>query len=128
MKRIIKSLALVLVPAIILAGGAYAYLALTAHVDVETKEALTWVSEHEFNLSMYPGESETLNLVINNASSSNLDVALKSKVTPKLKGLTVVAPDSIVAVSGADTAFDVVVEASPSVEIGNVAIDIEFDR
>lgn len=117
-----------LVVMVMAAGATWAYLALTATVEVEVPEALSWDGEHEFHVTLYPGESQTFKLLVANASSANLTVTLKVTVEPKLKGLTVTVPDSLVAIGGATTRVDAILDVAPDAEPGVCAVTIDFDR
>lgn len=128
MKRIWRILIAVLLPVLIIGGAAAAYLALTAQIDVTTKEALSWVSENTFTFELYPGESATAELIVHNSSSADLEVALKTTITPKIKNLTVNVPDAITATALSDTTAIVEVIAEPDVELGTTVITVNFDR
>lgn len=128
MKKIWRILLITIIPILLVGGGAAAYLALTADIDVTTKEALSWVSGNEFQLSLMPGETAEIVLEIHNASTASLPVTLTKTVSPPLAGLTVVCPDSFTAPANDNIKFNIVIIALPNVEVGTTTILIEFDR
>lgn len=129
MKKIfLKVFLAVILPILLIGGSVAAYLALTATVDVSVDESLSWVTPNTYSVNLFPGESQTLNLIIHNESSADLTVTLKDKVTPKIKGLEITLPDTLNALAVANTAFDVVIVATAGVEPGTTQLTIDFER
>lgn len=127
-RRFIKIALAILIPVLLIGGGVSAYLALTADIQVTTQEALTWVSAHEFEVKLMPGETTEVVMEIHNASTAALPVQLTKSINPFISGLTIVCPDSFTAPANDNIRFNVVITALPSVEVGSTRILIEFDR
>ena len=113
---------------IMVGGGVWAYKALTAEVETTVDECLSFVGENFFEVSLYPGESDTVEITIANASSVSIDVSLISTITPTGKGFSVSIPNKITAPALGQVSFDVGVSASKSVEPGIYYLTIDFDR
>ena len=80
-------------------GAVWAYTALTSTGEITVEECLSFVGPSTFSVSLYPQESETVQLTVANASSQAIGVDLLSTVTPDpgAKGLTVGIPNKITA-------------------------------
>lgn len=114
----------------LITGGVYAYLALTATGEVTVEECLSFVGPNTFTVSLYPQESETVEITVANASSLDIDVDLISKVSPKgdKKGLTVAIPDVITVPATGQKVVFIDIEASKSAEPIIYEISIQFER
>lgn len=115
---------------ILAAGGVYAYKALTAEVTLTVEECLSFVGDSTFTVSLYPLESETVEITVANASSFDLDVDLLSTIIPDpgAKGLTVTIPKTITVPATGQEVVSVVIEAGKSAEPIAYAITIDFER
>jgi len=110
--------------------GIYAYKALTAEVEVTVSECLSFVGPDWFEVALYPGENDTAEITVANASSVSIEVELVSTVTPDPgpKGLTVSIPNKITAPAQGQITFNIGVSANNSVEPGVYRIMIDFER
>jgi len=128
--KIIKALLSVLLVTALLCGVVYAYRALTSIGQVEVQEALSFVGESTFDVSLFPQESQSAQLTIANASSVAMDVDLLSEVIPDpgAKGLTVDIPAKITVPATGQIVVDIVITAGKSAEPQVYSVSIFFDR
>lgn len=128
--KIIKALLSVLLVTALLCGVVYAYRALTSIGQVEVQEALSFVGESTFDVSLFPQESQSAQLTIANASSVAMDVDLLSEVIPDpgAKGLTVDIPAKITVPATGQIVVDIVITAGKSAEPQLYSVSIFFDR
>lgn len=115
---------------VLTAGGAYAYVALTATGEVTVEECLSFVGPNTFSVSLYPQESITAQVTIANASQGAIDIDLASTVVPDpgTKGLTIDIPAKITVPAIGQVAVSIIVTAGKSAEPGVYNISILFDR
>ena len=110
------------------AGSVLAYKALTAEIEVTVEECLDFVGPSSFQVLLYPGETETVQITISNISSVSLEVDLISTVTGGAGGLTVDIPKKITIVGKDETTVSINMLAHESVAPGNYLITIDFER
>ena len=110
------------------AGSVYAYKALTAKESVTVLENLSWVGSNEYEVSLYPLESDTHIFTIANAGSVNMDVAITSKVSPTAQDITVVIPTSVIVPAKAEASFSSVVTVGKSAPPKTYTITIDIER
>ena len=115
---------------LIVGGGVWAYVALTATGEITIEECLSFVGDSTFTISLYPQGSDVGQVTLANASPDAIEVDLLSEVTPDPgpKGLTVDIPAKITVPASGQIAVDITVTASKSVEPGIYTVSIEFDR
>lgn len=133
MKRLWKALpiwALVILIILVIGGGVYAYVALTATGEITVEECLSFVGPSTFSVTLYPGEGDTVQLTVANASSVAIDVDLVSTITPDPgpKGLTVDIPKKITAPASGQVTLDIDITAGKSAEPDTYSVSIEFAR
>lgn len=114
----------------IVAGGVYAYIALTGQGQITVKEPLSFVGSNTFAVDLFPLETKTAQLTIANASSSNLSVDLDYTISPDPtgKGLTVSIPNKITAPATGQVIVNIQISASKSAVPGTYTVTITFDR
>lgn len=110
--------------------GVSAYVALTATGEVTVEECLSFVGDSTFSVSLYPQESETVQLTIANASSLDMDVDLLSTVTPDpgAKGMTINVPNKVTVPATGQVTVDIVITAGKSAEPTTYTVSIEISR
>jgi len=108
------------------AGSVLAYKALTADNDVTIPECLDFVGANSFEVVLYPGETETVQVTISNQSSVALEVDLVSTVTGV--GLTVNIPKKITVAGKDETTVNINILAGKSAIPGTCLITIDFER
>ena len=115
---------------ILVGGSVAAYVALTATGDITVEECLSFVGPSTFSVTLYPGESETVQLTVANASSADMSLDLLSTITPDpgLKGLTVNIPNKITVPAIGQVTLDIDIIAGKSAVPGTYNVTIEFDR
>ena len=130
MKGFKKAVISVLIVTLVLFGAVQAYIALTTTGEVVVKEALSFVGESTFSVSLYPQESTTATVTVANASSLPMEVNLLSSVNPDPggKGLTVSIPNKITIPAVGQVGIVITVAASKSVTPGTYLVTIEIDR
>ena len=109
------------------AGSVLAYRALTAEVEVAIEECLDFVGASTFNILLYPGETDTVQITVSNLSSVDIEVDL----TPTIEGasgLTVDIPRKIIVPAIGEIIIDIDMVASKSAEPGAYFITIDFER
>jgi len=109
------------------AGSILAYKALTAEIEVTIPECLDFVGPSSFQVVLYPGETETIQITISNISSVSLDVDLVSTVIGGT-GLTVNIPKKITVAGKDETTVSINMLASKSAAPGTYLITIDFER
>lgn len=128
--RVIRWFLVTLLIMVILGGGVYAYVALTATGEVTVQECLSLVGPNTFSVSLYPLESKTVSLTVANASSQAIDVDLLSTVIPDpgTKGLTIDIPSKLVAPAGGQVTITVIITAGKSAVPQVYSLTIEIVR
>jgi len=127
---IIRWLLVTMLLLIIVGGAAYAYKALTATVEVTVEECLSFIGPSDFQVSLYPGEIITVQVIIDNASSVDIEVDLVAFTDPDpgTKGLSINYPGKItVPALGLET-VNIGISASKSAVPGTYTVSIDFDR
>ena len=109
-------------------GVVLAYKALTAEVEVTLEECLSFVGDSSFQVLLYPGETETVQVIISNQSSVPIEVDLDSTITGGDGGLTVDIPKKITVASKDETIININILASQSAVPGTYLITIDFER
>ena len=109
-------------------GVVLAYKALTAEVEVTLEECLSFVGDSSFQVLLYPGETETIQVIISNQSSVPIEVDLESRITGGHGGLTVDIPKKITVASKDETIININILASQSAVPGTYLITIDFER
>lgn len=114
----------------VVGGGVWAYVALTATGEITVEEALSFVGPSTFSVTLYPGESDIVQLTVANASSADIDVDLLSTITPDPgpKGLTVDIPNKITAPGNGQVTLDIGISAGKSAVPDTYSVTIEFAR
>jgi len=111
------------------AGGAYAYTALTATVEVTVIECLTWVGDSSFTVQMYPQEEVAQQFTLANASSLDMQVDILSTVTPDPgSDITVTVPKSVTIPASGQQTFDITVSASKQAPPVAFTVSLSVDR
>ena len=112
------------------AGAVSAYVAITSTGDITIDEALSFVGENTFSVSMYPLESEIVQLTIPNASSLPIDVDLLSEIVPDPgpQGLTVDVPSKITIPATGQLTVDITITAGKNAVPDTYAVSIQVDR
>lgn len=128
--KILKALLSVVLVSALSCGAVYAYRALTSTEQVEVQEALSFVGSSTFDVSLYPQESQTVQLTVANASSVAMDVDLTSAVTPdpSPKGLTVSIPAKITVPATGQIVVNIDITAGKSAEPQSYSVSIYLDR
>ena len=109
-------------------GVVLAYKALTAEIEVTLEECLSFVGDSSFQVLLYPGETETVQITIFNQSSVSLEIDLVSTVTGGTGGLTVNIPKKITIAGKDEATVSINMLASKSAEPGTYLITIDFER
>ena len=109
-------------------GVVLAYKALTAEVEVTLEECLSFVGDSSFQVLLYPGETETVQVIISNQASVSIEVDLDSTITGGDGGLTVDIPKKITVASKDETIININILASKSAVPGTYLITIDFER
>ena len=114
----------------IVAGGVYAYIALTGQGQIIVVEPLSWVGSNTFTVSLYPQEGITVTLTLANDSSVALETDFTYTIIPNPvgKGLTVTLPNKLIVPATGQASFNVGITASKSAEPGTYNITIEVNR
>lgn len=130
MKRRLKNaLISALIITLVSGIGAFAYVALIGRIDVAVPEPLSFVGESEFQVELYPGESQSISITVANASSADLDVDLDYFVFPDPAGHLIVSiPNKITAPGGGEVSVDVTVTILKSATPGAYEISYEIIR
>lgn len=110
------------------AGSVLAYKALTAEIEVTVEECLDFVGPSSFQILLYPGETETVQITISNISSVSLEVDLVSTITGGAGGLTVDIPKKITIAGKGETTVNINMLAGKSAVPGTYLITIDFER
>lgn len=127
---IVRWLLATIVILVIVAGSAYAYVALTGTGQVTVIECLSWVGANTFDVDLYPQESTTINLILANESSLAIDVDVVSTVTPDpgAKGMTIDVPNGVTVPASGQAPFDVTITAGKSAEPITYTVTFEIVR
>lgn len=114
----------------IVGGSVYAYVALTATGEITVEECLSFVGPSTFSVSLYPLESDTVSLTIDNASSADMSIDLLSTITPDPgpKGLMVDIPKKITAPGNGQVTLDITMTAGKSAVPQVYSVTIEVIR
>ena len=127
--RLKRALISALIITIVAGIGVYAYIALVGIIEVGVPEPLSFVGDSDFELELYPGESEAVSITIANESSADLDVDLAYTVSPDPTGhLSVSIPKKITAPGNGEVTFEVTVTISKSATPGAYGISYEIIR
>ena len=113
---------------VVIPGSVLAYRALTAEIEVTIPECLDFVGPSSFQVVLYPGETETVQITISNISSVSLEVDLISTVTGGTGGLTADIPKKITVAGKDETTVSINMLASKGAAPGNYLITIDFER
>ncbi len=127
---VVRWLLVTLVLLIFAGGGAYAYVALTSTGEVTVEECLSFVGPSTFSVTLYPLESQTVDLTIANASSAAIEIDLISTVIPDPgpKGLTITVPKKIIVPAVGQVVVTIDVDAGKNAEPGVYQVSISIDR
>ena len=133
MKRVSRTIRWVLATIVILmvvAGSAYAYVALTGTGKVTVIENLSWVGDSSFTVSLYPQESVVESLTLANASEVEMDVDIISAIDPDpgAKGMAIDVPAGVTVPANGQAAFSVTITAGKSAEPIAYTITFEISR
>ena len=130
MKRILKAILPILVVTAILGGGALAYVALTSTGEITIDECLSFVGDNTFSVSLYPQDSEVVQLTVANASGNDIEIDLLSTIDPDpgAKGLTVDIPTKVTIPATGQGTIDITITAGKSVLPETYVVTIEVDR
>ena len=109
-------------------GIVLAYKALTTEIEVTLEECLSFVGDSSFQVLLYPGETDTVQITISNQSSVPIDIDLVSTVTGGAGGLIVDIPKKIIAPADGAITVSINMLASKSAVPGNYLITIDFER
>jgi len=109
-------------------GAAYAYVALTAKVEVTIEECLSFVGSNSFEVGIYPGEATTVQVTIANASSADMEVELDKEITPEPDGLTVSMPKKVTIPGQGQETVNVNILVSKSAVPDTYTVSIDFNR
>ena len=114
---------MVAIPLVALA--AYTIITITGQVTVQ--EAIT-VSPATFSANIYPGETFSQTLTLNNASNVNIDVSFISSITPVTTEVTLSAPNKITVPSLGSTLTNITITASKSAPPAIYTISLALTR
>jgi len=110
-------------------AGVYAYIALTATVEIVIEEPLSFVGENVFEVTLYPQETVTQEVTIANASSLDFDVNLVITISPEPEGgLNVDVPKKVTVPANGEVTVTITIKAGKSAPAGAFAVEIGFDR
>ena len=123
----IRWLAITLLILTVTTGSVLAYRALTAEVEVTVEECLSFVGTSSFQVLLYPGESETVQIAIANLSSVDIEIDLIPTAIG-IENLTITIPKKITASAKGETTVNIGILASKSTIPGIFTITISFER
>jgi len=106
-----------------------AFLVTTVIVDVEVSENIILESPSLVDLSLFPSESQEVEVVLRNIGSAAQAVSIDADLTSGGDGIEVTAPgDVVVPADGLPHTFVVTVEAEGDVEVAAHTVAIEVKR
>ena len=114
----------------LVSSGVLAYVALTATGDAEVLEPLSFVGSSTFSISLYPQQSEIVQLTIANASPVSILVDLLTLVEPDpgAKGMTFDIPNNITVPASGQIEIDITITAGKNAIPQLYTVTIEVDR